>query len=195
MKENKIIVFLLVLIFILSILFTWLIIKPKDEFVGLSPKEIKEKMLSAEKLNNFTLIQKSIDSTVIKKCKDNIIVTISPADGTYSWVDKKSEQAIAGNIKNNTYVKIPYVDENMFTNQFLHIKMNLEAYKENLIHIKNEKYSGKECYVVKAGENKGETYWIDSETGFVLKYESSDGIKLNYELIINNVKDEDIKKP
>ena len=195
MKENKIIVFLLVLIFILSVFFTWQIIKPEKKVNILSTKQIKEKMLSAENLENFTLIQKNDNSTVIKKCKDNIVVTIDPEDGTYSWANKKTKEAIAGNIKNDSYVKIPYVDESFFSNQFLHIKMNLEIYQENLYHIKNEYYRGRECLVIKAGEKNNETYWVDNDTGFVLKYESSSGIKINYVLIINNVTEDDIKKP
>ena len=78
---------------------------------------------------------------------------------------------------------------------FLLIEMSLKDYGDNLYHVRNEKYNGKECYVVKVGEDKKGTYWIDTERGFILKYEHDDGTKEEFEFKIDKVTDKDVEEP
>lgn len=72
---------------------------------------------------------------------------------------------------------------------------NLKDYGDYLYHIKNEKYKGKECLVVQAGESRNETYWVDAQMGFILKYEATDGTKSEFSFEIDNVTDDEVKAP
>ena len=198
-KDFKIIFGLLIIVLILTIILTLKIINPKkDDFVRLTPDKIKEKMLSAEEITNFTLQTKNSDgSTITKKRKDNIFVITDSLSGTYGWGDKDTEICVAGNTKTGKYVQTNYDSLDIFSNHLLHIKANLKSYGDNLYHIRNEQYKGKTCMVIQAGENKKESYWVDIDTGFVLKYIGvyNNGLDIReYDVVLNNVKDSDIKK-
>ena len=160
-----------------------------------SAAEIKEKMLQGLTYNNYTISYKIDDSIRMKKIKDNIIVVMEPSTGIYGWNDSDSKIAIAGNTITQKYYQIPVVHESLFHKHYLFIEESLEDYGDNLYYVKNEMYNDINCIVIEAGENRDETYWVDEEKGFVLKYEASDGTKWEFTVELNNVTDEDVKKP
>ena len=197
--SNKTILFLIVIIFILAIILGIKILKPNNKvdsyFKFLSPEEIKEKIIAGLNYNNYTISCKINGVTRIKKIKDGIIVVTEPSTGVYGWNDSNTRVSISGNTVKNKYVNVPVVDDSMFNKHFILIEMNLKDYGDNLYHIKNEKYHNKNCHVINAGKDRNETYWIDAEKGFIEKYEASDGTKLEFTFELDNVTDDDIKKP
>lgn len=197
MKNSKPIIFLVIVVLILAVI---LIIKmqmpnPNDNFQRLTPEEVREKILAGLNYNNYTITYEVDGTTRIKKVKDNIIVAMEPSTGIYSWNDSRRRISVAGNTVTDTYVRVPVPDEASFSKHFLLMEENLKDYGDYLYHIKNEKYKGKECLVIKAGEDKGETYWVDAEMGFILKYEAIDGTKGEFSFEIDNVTDKDIEAP
>ena len=199
-KFKKTILIFFMFIFILAIILGIKILSHKNnvnsKFKNLSATEIKEKIIKGLNYNNFTISYKKNEETIIKKVKDGIIVVISPSTGTYGWYDSNNRVAIAGNTIKNKYEKINVVDDSLFNRHFLPIEMTFEEYGDDLYHIRDENYHNKKCHVIEADEDRSETYWIDAENGFVEKYESTtDGTKIEFSFELDNVTDDDIKKP
>lgn len=201
MNMSNFIKILIILILILSTILGLKIYNSKNNsnshFKALSAKEIREKMLSALEYNNFTYYYTEDGETKYKKVKDNIIVAHEPTSGTFCWADTNTLVAIGGNSNENKYIQVPSTssDSAYFNKDFIDIDSLLPIYGDNLYHIKNEKYSEHECLVIKAGQNMSETFWVDNQTGFILKYESTDGTLITFKFELNNVTNKDVEKP
>ena len=81
----------------------------------------------------------------------------------------------------------------LYKKDFIGIKASINSYGNNLIYLGDESFNGRNCLRIRAGEDT--EYLIDEETGFVLKYEASDGTLAEFNIEINNVTENDVKLP
>ena len=58
-----------------------------------------------------------------------------------------------------------------------------------------EIYNERNCIIIEAGKEKDEKYWIDNETGIILKYQPENGAPTEFKLELNNVTEAEVQKP
>ena len=191
---KKTIKIILAIILVLTVILGIKIIMTKDK-KNYTPEQIRKKMLSAYNYTNYTYEYISDGKKTTKKVKGNIIVTEN--DETYSWIDGEAMSLVTIDKQKKTYL-IKSVNSStkdlLYKKDFLDIKSLLDIYKDELYYLGNEKYNGKNCLRIQAG-NKGTEYLIDEETGFVLRYEAKDGTVAEFNLELNNVTADDVKLP
>lgn len=194
---KKIVIVLLIIIVILAIILGIKILnKDNNNYNYISSEELKIILLSALDNNNYTYTIIEDGERRVKKVKDNIIVTKS--DNIISWANNDTKEVIAiDEDKKIAVITYEKTDKTLIRKDFLDIETLInDYYKDNLFYIKNEKFKGKECIVIDVGEDKSERYWIDKESGFIIKYVSNTGgDEILFEIELNNVKDSDIERP
>ena len=182
------------IIVILVIVLGVKIIMPKEEKV-ITTEQIKEKMLSFYNYTNYTYEIMQEGEKTTKKVKDNIIVTES--EEIISWIDGNTDTLIAINKKEKNYTTLKLDSTNkeaLYKKDFLDMKSLINIYGDELYYINDENCNGRKCWLIQVGKDNTK-YWIDEETGFVLKYEYESGNGAEFNIKINNVTDKDVESP
>ncbi len=159
-----------------------------------TPEAIRKKILSAYDYTNYTYEYIQDGEKTTKKVRGNIIVTEN--DKTYSWIDGDAMSMLTIDKEKNTYLMTSLnstTKDLLYKKDFIGIKASINSYGNNLIYLGDESFNGRNCLRIRAGEDT--EYLIDEETGFVLKYEASDGTLAEFNIEINNVTEEDVKIP
>ena len=159
-----------------------------------TPEAIRKKILSAYDYTNYTYEYIQDGEKTTKKVRGNIIVTEN--DKTYSWIDGDAMSMVTIDKEKNTYLMTSLnstTKDLLYKKDFIGIKASINSYGNNLIYLGDESFNGRNCLRIRAGEDT--EYLIDEETGFVLKYEASDGTLAEFNIEINNVTEEDVKIP
>ena len=183
---------LIAIILVLALILGIKIIKTDKK--DYTPEEIKKKILSAYDCTNYTYEYIQNGQKTTKKVRGNIIVTEN--DSTYSWIDGEAMSKVTIDKEKNTYLMTKLnasTKDLLYKKDFIDIKSLLNKYGNDLIYLGDENYKGRNCLKIRAGENT--EYLIDEETGFVLKYEPSDGTVAEFNIEINNVTEDDVKLP
>ena len=191
--KKELLVFLLIILVLIIILGIKILV-PKDTktYTG---EEIKNKILSAFDYTNYTYEYIQHGEKTIKKVRGSIIVTEN--DKNISWVDGNSNTAVSIDKEKKQYVTFSLNDttkELVYKKDFLDMQSLMDIYGNDFYYISNENYRGRNCLRVQP--DKEETiYLVDEETGFILKYEPEEGNIAEFNIEINNVKEEDVKMP
>ena len=159
-----------------------------------TPEAIRKKILSAYDYTNYTYEYIQDGEKTTKKVRGNIIVTEN--DKTYSWIDGDAMSMLTIDKEKNTYLMTSLnstTKDLLYKKDFIGIKASINSYGNNLIYLGDESFNGRNCLRIRAGEDT--EYLIDEETGFVLKYEASDGTLAEFNIEINNVTENDVKLP
>lgn len=159
-----------------------------------TPEAIRKKILSAYDYTNYTYEYIQDGEKTTKKVRGNIIVTEN--DKTYSWIDGDAMSMVTIDKEKNTYLMTSLnstTKDLLYKKDFMDIKSLLNSYGNDLIYLGDESFNGRNCLRIRAGEDT--EYLIDEETGFVLKYEASDGTLAEFNIEINNVTENDVKLP
>ena len=183
---------LVTIIFVLALILGMKIITSDNK--SYTPEAIRKKILSAYDYTNYTYEYIQDGEKTTKKVRGNIIVTEN--DKTYSWIDGDAMSMLTIDKEKNTYLMTSLnstTKDLLYKKDFIGIKASINSYGNNLIYLGDESFNGRNCLRIRAGEDT--EYLIDEETGFVLKYEASDGTLAEFNIEINNVTENDVKLP
>ena len=188
--------FLIFLLFILvlAVILGIKILAPKENKTY-TAEEIKNKILSAFNYTNYTYEYTQDGEKTVKRVRGNIIVTED--DKNMSWIDGDANTLISIDKEKKKYATMTLnstTKEFMYKKDFLDIPSLLDIYGDDLYYIDTESYKGRDCLRIQAG-NDGAIYLVDEETDFILKYEPEIGSIAEFNIEINNVKEEDVKMP
>ena len=190
---RKYITIMIIIIIILSIILGIKIMNKGTKLTNsiLTAEQIRNKILEGLENTNYIYTCIEGDEKKIKKIKDNIMVT--EGDNIKVWIDIETRNMIIiREIDKEAIVTTVKEDSTYLNKDFIDMKTLLNIYNDNLYYITEEKYDGRKCIIVAAGKEK---YWIDNETGIVLKYQQNNGESTNFKLKLNKVTDKDVQKP
>ena len=170
--------------------------KPRQEKKNdtLTAEQIRNKILEGLENSNYTYTCVEATEEKTKKVKDNII--LAEDSNIKVWINTETREMIIIRENDKVALVTKVKEDSTYLNKdFVNMKTLLNIYNNDLYYVTDEIYNERNCIIIEAGKEKDEKYWIDNETGIILKYQPENGAPTEFKLELNNVTEAEVQKP